>query len=329
MLAASAIEDISWIKYSLEQTFEMTDLGELQMFLGLEIQRDRSQRLLSMNQERYIDRILQRHGMQDACASQTPLDPNTRLQSHPKTESNIPDTQSNSPEVYQSAVGSLMYSILGTRPDIAYSVGLVSQFSHDPQPQHWTAVKRIFRYLVGTSNYILQYGSSNNTGGYSDADWGSGHDRRSVGSFVFLANGGAISWASKKQTSIALSTTEAEYMSMTQAAKEIVWLRVLPDEIGAFKHIDSMSQLHADNQGAIALARNPEFHARTKHIDIQYHFVGELVAAEKVNLQYCTSSNMVAEIMTKSLLRVTHQKHVQAMGIFKQTGSGTLRERGC
>jgi len=152
-----------------------------------------------------------------------------------------------------------------------------------------------------------------------------------VGGFVFLLNGGAVSWASKKQTLIALSTTAAEYMSMTQAAKRIIWFRVLLKELGALTHINQMSQLYGDNQGALALARNPEYHARMKHIDIQYHFVRELFPAENVYLQYCPSSDMIADIMTKSLPCTTHEKHSMAMGMVKGAGEqyGTLREGAC
>ena len=161
----------------------------------------------------------------------------------------------------------------------------------------------------------LRYGTSNLSGGYSDADWGSGEDRKSIGGFVFLLNGGAISWTSKKQSSIALSTTEAEYMAMTQAAKEILWLRVLLDELGAFNHITLMSKLNVDNQGALALARNPEYHARTKHIDIQHHFIRDLVTSERIYLEYCPTTEMIADIMTKGLQRIAHEKHTQAMGL--------------
>jgi len=333
VLAAAKVADITWIKASLTNAFEMSDLGELTSFLGLEITRERSHRLLTLNQAKYIDKILIRHGLQDSRPAITPLDPNTRLVSQPKVSPESTETEptSISLELYQSAVGSLMYAMLGTRPDIAYAVGLVSQFNHSPSSEHWVAVKRIFRYLRGTRTLKLQYGSSNQSGGYSDADWGSGQDRKSVGGFVFLLNGGAVSWTSKKQTSIALSTTEAEYMSMTQAAKEIIWFRVLLKELGALTHVNQMSQLYGDNQGALALARNPEYHARTKHIDIQYHFIRELVQAEKVYLQYCPSSDMIADIMTKSLPRTTHEKHSMAMGMVKEAGKqyGTLREGAC
>jgi len=168
---------------------------------------------------------------------------------------------------------------------------MVSQFNHAPGSEHWIAVRRIFRYLVGTKRMSLQYGTRtrNGTGGYSDADWGSGHDRKSIGGFVFLLNRGAISWASKKQTSIALSTTEAESMGMTQAAKEILWLHVLLDEIGALRLIAPISTFNADNQGAIALARNPDYHPRTEYIDIQYHFIRNLVTTNQIPVQFCPS----------------------------------------
>jgi len=333
VLAAAEVKDIDWIKDSLTKAFEMTDLGELSTFLGLEISRNRSQRLLTLHQARYISKILHRHSMQDARPSPTPLTPNTQLRSATEVNTMGEETESKaiSLDIYQSAVGSLMYAMLGTRPDIAYAVGCVSQFNHSPLWEHWIAVKRIFRYLAGTKDLRLQFGTSNTSGGYSDADWGSGQDRKSIGGFVVLLNGGAISWSSKKQTSIALSTTEAEYMAMTQVSKEIIWLRVLLRQLGALGHIRQISQLYGDNQGALGLARNPEYHARTKHIDIQYHYVRDLVMSEKVYLEYCPSSEMIADIMTKSLPQVTHEKHTKAMGMIDKEGKryGTHREGGC
>jgi len=329
VLAAAGREAIGWIKAKLTKSFEMTDLGELSTFLGLEVKRVRGQRLITLSQHQYIERILHRHGMQDSRPSLTPLDPNSRLQPCRTIPNNEKESKEVDLELYQSAVGSLMYAMLGSRPDLAYAVGTVSQFNHAPGAEHWIAVKRIFRYLVGTKRMSLQYGTKtqNGTGGYSDADWGSGHDRKSIGGFVFLLNGGAISWASKKQTSIALSTTEAEYMGMTQAAKEILWLRVLLDEIGALRLVAPISTLNADNQGAIALARNPEYHARTKHIDIQYHFIRNLVTTNQIHLELCPSTDMIADIMTKALPRVSHVKHREAMGL--TSGYGPLREGAC
>jgi len=165
--------------------------------------------------------------MQDARPSVTPLNPKTRLRASTTTEVTSTESKPVNLELYQSAVGSEMYAILGTQLDLAYGVGSVTQFQHSPQSGHWITVKRLFRYLVHARNYTLKFGSSDTSEGYSDAEWGSGEDTKSVGGFVFLLNGGAISWASKKQTSITLSTTEAEYMGMTQAAKEILWLHIL------------------------------------------------------------------------------------------------------
>ena len=174
VLAAAEVEQIEWIKAALTNTFEMSDLGELTTYLGLDISQNRSQRLLTLDQMKYIDKILNRHGMQDARPSLTPLDPNTRLVSNSKVTTADPKSQLLDFEVYQSAVGSLMYAMLGTRPDIGYAVGLVSQFNHSPEPEHWVAVKRIFRYLVGTRELKIQYASSNESSTYSDADWGLG-----------------------------------------------------------------------------------------------------------------------------------------------------------
>lgn len=267
--------------------------------------------------------------MQNARSCLTPLDSYSYLHSVTAKESSTAETTDVSIAQYQSAVGSLMYAMLGTRPELAYAVGLVSQFNHAPKPEDWIAVKRSFRYLVGTKGYGLKFGSSNTTAGYSDAHWGSERDRKLVGGFVFLLNRGATSWASKKQTSIALSTTEAKYMGMTQAVKEILWLRVLLDKIGGFKHIPPMSTLNEDNQGAIALAHNPEYHARTKHIDIQYHFIRELVTTEKIYLQFCPSTDMIADIITKALPQPTHDKHRQAMGLTNMISYGPLCEGAC
>jgi len=224
-----------------------------------------------------------------------------------------------------------MYAMLWTRPDIAYAVGLVSQFNHSPVWEHWMVVKWIFGYLVGTRHFGLRYGTTDASAGYSNADWGSGHNRNSVGGSVFLLNGGAVSWSSKKQTSVALSSTEAEYMSITQAAKEVVWLRVLLEELRAIEHIRRISQLHSDNQGALALARNPDYHARTYDIDIQYHFIRELGMAEKVYLVFCLSSDMITDIMTKALPCTTHEILTIAMGMVDGAGKqyGTLREGAC
>jgi len=173
----------------------MTDLGELETFLGLQIKRDRSKGLITVGQQNYIDRILHRHGMQDARLSLTPLALNLRLSGQTGNEASVSPDQDVSLELYQFAVGSLMCAMLGIRPDLAYAVGLVTQFNYCPnlKVEHWIAVKRIFRYLVRTKMFVLEYGTSNQSGGYLDANWGSENDRKSVGGYLILLNGDAIS----------------------------------------------------------------------------------------------------------------------------------------
>lgn len=297
------------IKAELSNTFEMTDLGELHWSLGLDIIQDRSKHILSINQKKYINHILERFKMTDCKPISTPMDPNAQLQ-HNENDTNI---STDTP--YQSAVGSLMYVMVATRPDIAYAVGAVSRFNTTPQQHHWAAIKRIFRYLRATSDFELQFSSSDPTTiGYCDSDWaGDRSDRRSTTGYLFTLENGAISWKSKKQQTVALSSTEAEYMAATHATKEAIWLRKLMQELNHQQL--HPTTIHIDNQGAQALTRNPVQHNRSKHIDIQYHFVREQVEANQVQLKYLETSNMPADILTKPIARDAHERHLKRIGL--------------
>ena len=316
VLAASSHESILWAKAALRKNFQMTDLGELTTFIGVEIFRNRAQRTLKASQGSYIGRILKDHGMEWCASVATPVDPGVRLSKTEEDFASNPTNEANRQQ-YQSAVGSLMYAMLGMRPDIAYAVGIVSQYCTNPNQHHWTAVKRIFRYLAGTRGLGILYGGGARCEGFCDSDWGGSADRRSTSGYVFLLNGGAISWANRKQPTVALSSTEAEYIALTQAVKEVLWLRTLFSEIGAPKHAREISQISSDNQGAIALAKNPGFHARSKHIDIQYHFIREHTNPDTgtISLEYCLTDKMTADILTKGLPRSRHEKHTSGMGL--------------
>jgi len=326
VLRAAGMEDVSCINDALAEACEMTDLGKLQTFLGLDIVRDRSHVLLTIDQPSYINRILKRHGMHNSHPSDTSLDPNTQLQKSSTSTTHKPDNEKVSLEIYQSAVGSLMYAMLGMRPNIATSVGLVSKFNQAREWEHWMVVKCIFRYLEATSNDRSQFEINNNIGGYSDADWESGQARKSIGGYGFLVNGGVISPTSKKHSVIAVLNKVAKYIATRQPMKEMIWLRILLDGIGAFRHIDPMSQLNADNDGAIDFTQNPEYHTHTKHIDIQYHYIWDQVTAKKIHLEYCASSDMVADILTMALELVAHHNHRQAMSIVQCNKYGIVRE---
>ena len=179
-----------------------------------------------------------------------------------------------------------------------------------PSKEHWQGAKRVLRYIKGTVNYGLVFeGKSARCSliGYSDADWANDLDtRRSTSGYVFQINGSTVSWCSKRQSCVTRSSTEAEYVALSHATQEIIWLRRLFKDIGEKQEQPSI--MNEDNQGAIELSRNPRFHKRTKHIDVAYHFVREKVNDKSIKVSYCPTDQMLADIMTKSLPRQTFQK---------------------
>ena len=302
------------VKEELKKRFDMKDLGPINFFLGMQISRDRPRRLLDISQHRYINDILDRFGLSESRPVSTPIQPHLQL-----AKLDAPVTQVKD---YQARIGSLMYLMLGTRPDLAFSVGALSQFSTAPGPDHVTAVTRVFKYLNKTKDIRLVYGSNSREKGlvgYSDADWaGDANDRRSVSGYTFILNSGAVSWSSKKQTSIALSSTEAEYISSSEATKEAIWIRRFLLDIG---HPQTLATtILIDNQAAIAIARNPTFHARTKHIEIRYHFIREKLESGEIDVEYVPTDDQIADILTKGLARQKHEYFSTEIGL---VGFGT------
>ena len=201
---------------------------------------------------------------------------------------------------YQEAVGSLMYATLGTRLDISYAITNVSRFSSNPGTPHWDAVRRIYHYLLGTKDLRLTYGGVEKAlVGYTDADGSMDEDRKAISGYAFLIDGGAISWSSKKQEIVSLSTTESEYVAATHATKEALWLHSLITEV--FSPIEGPVMLFSDNQSAIALAKDHQYHAHTKHIDVHFHFICWVIDNGKLHLIFCPTNDMVANSLTKAL----------------------------
>jgi hypothetical protein len=304
--------DISISKQQLADSFDMVDLGKAGWLLGVEIARDGN--TITLSQRRYISDMLERFEMADCKPVATPLDHNVQLtvEMCPATE----DEQAAMASVpYRSAVGSLMYAMCMTRPDIAVAVTTVSRYMSNPGSAHWTAVKRIFRYLRGTVDYVLRLSGDDLTlSGYCDADFAGNIDtRRSTAGFVFQLGSSPIAWSSRLMSTVALSTAEAEYMTVSNAAREALWLRALLRELGCEQ--SSATLLRSDNQSSIALVRNPVQHARTKHIDVQYHFARELAAAGVLHVEYCPTDQMVADIFTKALPTPKHRWCVTALGL--------------
>jgi hypothetical protein len=231
----SAIEEV---KDQLRKEFEMKDLGELKYFLGIQVKRDRKLQQIHIDQSTYIKAILKRFEMHNSKPAETPIATGTKL-----VQARVDDILVD-PKRYQSMVGSLMYLMVCTRPDIAYALSQVSQFSNKPTSIHESAVKRIFRYLRHTSEVGLTFsGSKLKLEGYSDADWGASEDRKSISAYIFMLCNAAISWSSRKQSTTALSTTESEYMAMVQALKEIIWIQRLLHELDVMQKMKISSRV--------------------------------------------------------------------------------------
>jgi len=218
-----------------------------------------------------------------------------------------------------------MYLAISTRPDIAYSVGVLSRFSANPGPQHWAAVKHLFRYLKGTLDYKLTYSpdptSSSLFTTYSDADHcGCKDTGRSTGAYVVKMGTGAISWSSKLQGIVALSTTEAEYVAACSAGCELEFFRKLFTELG-YNLTSTTLPLYVDNQSAISVARNPEHHGRMKQLDNKYFWLRNFVQKKKIAVEYCPTDKMPADVLTKALSPVKTLDCCRMMGLTTSGGS--------
>ena len=295
------------------------DMGEPAFMLGVEIRRDREAGTIHISQRRYILDMLEEFGMQDSNAVKTPLPANCALTKDmsPSTPEEVADMAD---VPYREAVGKLIHPANWTRPDIAYAVSQVSRYMKSPGREHWKAVKHIMRYLKGTAGLGIEYGGAGKASdaphlvAYADASWGDDRDsRRSTSGYVFILNGGATSWKSKLQPTVALSSTEAEYASATEAAQEAVW------EIRLIKDVTNVDvgtvTVFEDNNGCIALAHDDRFHGRAKHIDIKYHFVREIINSKQIKLEPCDTEDMTADIFTKALGAKKHQKFVEMLGM--------------
>lgn len=254
---------------------------------------------IHLSQRSYIDSILRRYNLQDLKPVSIPMETSIHL-----STSQSPATTAEFAQMrdvpYHEAVGSLMYASLGMRPDISFAVQTVSRFSTKPGLIHWDAVKRIFRYLKGTKDLWLSFGHAKiDLAGYADADGSMAEDRHAISGYAFIVHGGAVSWSAKRQEIVSLSTTESEYVAVTHAAKEALWLRSLIEQL--FGTTLSPTTLFSDNQSAIALSKDHQYHARTKHIDIRFHFIHWIIEQGSIRLIYCPTDDMIADTLTKAL----------------------------
>jgi transposase InsO family protein len=313
LLIAGYASAVTSVTTTLSDIFKVRDLGDAHLFLGMTITRNRTARTLMLGQPRMISDLLTKYGLDQAKSSIVPISTSVKLS---KTVGDPLDTNIFQ---YSSLIGSLMYMSVCTRPDISQAVGALARYMQAPTTVHWKCATNILRYLAGTSDYGICYGASSADAftikGYCDADYASDIDtRRSTTGYVFNLNGGAISWSSRRQTTVAVSTAEAEYMAASYAAKEAVWLRKLSYDLDLN---DKTTVIMEDNQAAIKLIKHPIQSMRSKHIDIIYHYTRELVEHKVVEFKYISTNENVADVLTKAVPEFKHRFCVKGMGICK------------
>ena len=297
------------LKENLIKRFEMRDLGKLNFCLGLQFYQNNETKEVRVSQEKYIKDMVKKFGLGDAKIALTPLEAKINL-------SKDDDSPEFDPSTYRSLIGSLMYAAIATRPDIMYAVSALSCFNDNPKRSHWLSAKRVLRYLKGTSNIGLCFrDTGDDLTGYTDSDWGGDIvDRKSRTGFIFKLSNSAISWESRKQKSVAISSTEAEYMALTEATREAVYLRRFLNKFDTVAE-DRATKIYCDNQSAAKLVQNPMFHGRTKHIDVRHHYVREIFQQGIIGICYMPSNEMPADLLTKSLGRPSHNAHLETIGL--------------
>lgn len=297
-------------KSNMMKEFEMTDIGLMAHFLGIEVKQHEDGIFIS--QRTYAADVLKKFGMEKCNQVTTPVESGLELR---KNEDGDVD-----PTYFKSLVGSLRY-LTCTRPDILYGVGLISRYMETPDQSHLNAAKRILRYLKGTIDEGLSYTPTNEFEliGYSDSDWGRDVDeRKSTSGYVFFIGDSAFTWSSKKQPIVTLSTCEAEYVAANSAVCHAIWLRNMLTYLG-FTQKDP-TRIYVDNRSAIALAKNPVYHERSKHIDTRFHFIREHIKMKEVELLACKTNDQAADIFTKPLKGDVFRKQKLMLGMVKFKG---------
>lgn len=322
LLASKSRSAIDKVKAALMDTFDIHDLGDAKQFLGMEITRDRETGMLKLTQHRATVELLAKQGLTDCNPRSTPMDINLKI-SRATESDDLLDTATFG---YRELVGSLLYLSVCTRPDIAYAVGALARHMANPTAEHWSTAKALIRYIAGTTTYGIKYVKTGINGsvsitaanitplvGWCDADYAGDTDtRRSTTGYVFIMGNGAISWSSRLQPTVAVSTTEAEYMAAAHAVKEALWLRQLLKDL---KIATGTIPIYCDSQGAIKLLKHPIASVRSKHIDVLHHFARERVSRKEVCFIYCNTEHMIADCLTKALPKGKHLYCCTRMGV--------------
>jgi hypothetical protein len=293
-------------KKSMMAEFDMSDLGKMRYFLSIEVLQKEGGIFIS--QQKYTNEVLERFNMGQCNSVKNPIVPGFKLT---KDEGGVQVDST----LYKQMVESLMY-LTATRLDLMFVVSLISRYMEHPTESHMLATKRILRYVKGTTKFRMFYrkGGDIEFCGYTDSDYaGDQDDRKSISGYVFMMNSSAISWSSKKQPVVTLSTTEAEFIAAASSACQVVWLRRI---LKSLTHVLSgPTVVYCDNISAIRLSKNPVMYGRSKHIDIRFHFLRDLVKDGVIELTQCSTHEQVADIMTKPLKIEVFSKIRESMGV--------------
>ncbi|MCP3664820.1 MAG: DDE-type integrase/transposase/recombinase [Gammaproteobacteria bacterium] len=312
ILAAKSDSVIQSVKNSFSERFGIKDLGPLHYFLGMQVHQ--STEGVWLGQPQYSKKVLEKFQMADCIKAATPMETGAVLVQKPEDSKKFEN-----PTVFQSAIGSLLYLANCTRPDLSYSVHKLAQFAKDPYGVHWKAVKRVLAYVKGTLDLGIKFqaDSEEYLVAYADADYAGDLDkRRSTSGNVMFCGGAPIAWLSQKQPVVALSTAEAEYVSLCESSKKIVWLRRLLGDLGLEQKQPTV--VYEDNQATMALADNPGMYPKVKHIATRFHFVREAVENGEVKVEFCPSVDMVADILTKPLPKESFFKFRSSLGLVSE-----------
>ena len=316
------IQAILDFKTQISQTFPITDEGECSWYLGMHVEQKPGE--IRIHQKQYIDQIVAKYGFSQAAPVKTPLDKDIKLAkqddytAHPKFRTE-----------YQSKVGSLNFASNQTRPDIAFATGYIARYASNPNQTHMNAVDRIFAYLKSDPGKAIVYSGKHGLQlrGFVDSDFAGCEDsRRSTTGWVFTLAGGPVSWSSQRQKTVATSTMDAEYIAGAEAAKEAVWIRNFINDLRIpGVHIDTVP-LYIDNNSALKLTRNPEFHSRSKHIDVKHHFIREKVEEGVINTKRVGTTDNLADVFTKALAKPIHEDLVHRLNLLS---GGEAEEPDC
>ena len=326
--AAPRRADLDWFYSKLSKRFNAKNLVEISKILGVRVTRDRTARTIELDQEQYLDKSLTKFGYAVPSHKEVliPMDGYSDLRPASPRDKRVDATW------YREVIGTLMYAMVYTRPDIAFALGRLSQYMQDPAEHHSNALKRLMRYLRSSIRARIKFGPSGGLVTFSDADWASDKvDRKSITACVGLIRGGPVFWASKKQSAVATATTEAEYAASAYTAKQGQWIAQVLRDMGFGGYVAKNHQTveaRGDNQGAIALTKNPHLTERSKHIDISYHYVRDLYENKRIDVKYVPTDQMVADGLSKPLPKQLFNNFMRQIGMTLIGQSGRSAKKG-